>query len=112
MSRATTAEVFAALGDPNRQHLMESLARRGHGASATALASSLPVTRQSVDKHLRVLQRAGLVGATRQGREVLYTVRREGLDRSAAWLTDLAERWDRRLAAVKSAAEGSGPDRT
>ena len=107
MSTAPVVEVFAALSDPNRQHLLESLAQQGHGASATTLAAALPVTRQAVNKHLRVLQQAGLVGATRRGREVRYAVRREQLDRSAAWLTDLAERWDRRLAGIKAVAEST-----
>ena len=101
------SEVFAALSDPNRRHLLESLSEHGYGASPTTLATALPVTRQAVNKHLRVLQRAGLVGAIRHGREVRYLVRREQLDHSAAWLTELAERWDRRLSAIKVAAEST-----
>jgi len=104
----SVTEVFAALGDPTRQHLLELLAERGR-ASATTLAGPLGVTRQAVNKHLAVLERAGLVGSVRQGREVLYAVRRIELDRSAAWLLERAERWDRRLAALKAAAEGSPP---
>jgi DNA-binding transcriptional ArsR family regulator len=105
VSQAPLVEVFAALGDPNRQRLLELLAARGR-ASATSLASAVAVTRQAVDKHLRVLERAGLVSSTRAGREVLYAVRRDELDRSAAWLSEVSANWDRRLAAVKAAAEG------
>lgn len=109
MSTATgqrpVAEVFAALGDPHRQDLLETLAAHARGASATTLAATRPVSRQAVDKHLRVLQRAGLVEATRSGRQVLYAVRQEELARSAAWLTALAARWDQRLAVIKTAAE-------
>jgi DNA-binding transcriptional ArsR family regulator len=97
-------DVFAALGDPNRHRLVELLARRGQ-ASATTLAGSLDVTRQAVDKHLRVLGRAGIVASQRQGREVLYAVRREELDRSGAWLAGIADAWDRRLESVKRRAE-------
>ena len=64
------------------------------------------MSRQAVTKHLTVLERAGLVRSGREGREVLYAVQRIQLDRSAAWLLERAERWDRRLAGLKSAAEG------
>lgn len=107
MSQAPTAEVFAALGDSNRQRLLLYLAGRG-SASATTLARPLSVTRQAVDKHLRVLLRAGLVEPTRTGREVLYTLRTSELQRSAEWLTDVADAWDRRLAGVKAIAEAAG----
>ncbi len=104
MSAPAVAEVFAALGDPVRQRLVETLADGG-AASATVLAAPLDVSRQAVDKHLRVLDRAGLVGQQRHGREVLWSVRRIELDRSAAWLADVAAQWDRRLLAVKQLAE-------
>ena len=110
MSQASVAEVFAALGDPNRQRLLELIADRGR-ATATTLAAPVAVTRQAVDKHLRVLERAGLVAATREGREVLYSVRRDELDRTAAWLTQLGATWDRRLAAIKELAEAGEPPR-
>lgn len=107
MSATSTAPVFAALGDPHRQQLLMMLVHGGQ-ASASALAPSLEVTRQAVDRHLRVLARAGLIEPKRSGREVLYSVRRVELDRSAAWLRDLADGWDRRLSAIKAAAEGVG----
>ncbi|NUT55818.1 MAG: winged helix-turn-helix transcriptional regulator, partial [Thermoleophilia bacterium] len=47
------SEVFDALGDPTRRHIVESLAQGE--ASATQLAAELPVTRQAVAKHLTAL---------------------------------------------------------
>ena len=96
--------VFSALGDPNRQTLLGILAERGP-ASASSLSPQLSVTRQAVNKHLNVLERAGLVESARSGREVLYSVRGDQLDRSAEWLRELGEHWDRRLVEVKAAAE-------
>lgn len=107
---ATTAPVFAALGDANRQRLLMMLVRDGR-ASASSLAPSLDVSRQAVDKHLRVLARAGLIESARAGREVLYSVRSRELDRSAAWLRELATGWDARLASIKDAAEEVRPGR-
>lgn len=98
------AEVFAALGDRHRLGILQDLGMRP--ASATALAADAPVTRQAVVKHLRVLERAGLVTARRRGREVVYDVRRDGLQTPVQWLDDIAATWDRRLNAIKQAAEG------
>lgn len=106
---AQTAVVFAALGDANRQTLLSLLAQRGR-ASASALTPAMSVSRQAINKHLNVLARAGLVESARSGREVLYSVRRDELDRSATWLREVAEQWDRRLAMIKAIAEAPGPD--
>ncbi len=98
-------EVLTALADPTRRRLLDVLAQQGR-ASATTMAGRLPVSRQAVVKHLRVLEEAGLVSGTRVGREVLYRVRPQRLDASARWLSELAATWDRRLGALKRAAEG------
>lgn len=102
--RPDVGAVLVALADPTRRRLLDALADEG-SASATNLAGRLPVTRQAVAKHLRVLSEAGIVAGGRAGREVLYRVRPEPLDASARWLSDLAAAWDRRLEALKRAAE-------
>jgi DNA-binding transcriptional ArsR family regulator len=96
--------VLAAMADPTRRRLLEELAARG-GATATALAGGLPITRQAVVKHLAVLNRAGLVAARRRGREVRYVIRPEGVAATARWMAGLAADWDRRLSAIKRIAE-------
>jgi DNA-binding transcriptional ArsR family regulator len=70
----------------------------------------LPVSRQAVVKHLQVLETAGLVEGVRAGREVLYSARPEPLDASARWLANLSASWDRRLTALKRAAEAATDD--
>lgn len=98
--------VLAALADPTRRRLLDLLAAQGE-ATATALAERLPVTRQAIVKHLAVLDAAGLVVGSRIGREVRYSPRPAGLDATAQWMSALAAEWDRRLAAVKRAAEAA-----
>ena len=70
--------VFAALADPRRRELLELLASTP-GVSAGALAARLPVSRQAVAQHLTVLEESSLVSRRRAGRQVLFTVRPEGL---------------------------------
>ncbi|MHC1559055.1 ArsR/SmtB family transcription factor [Actinomycetospora sp. C-140] len=98
--------VLAALADPTRRRLLDLLS--GHGqATASTLAQHVPVSRQAVVKHLVVLDDAGLVEATKVGREVRYTVRPDSLDATARWMTALAADWDRRLARIRRFAEAA-----
>ena len=103
-------DVFVALADPTRRAVLDLLATRGEG-TATSLAAELPVSRVAVIKHLAVLDRAGLVEARRSGRELLYRVNIERLDRVTRSLSDLAEAWDRRLARIKRLAEAAVRER-
>jgi DNA-binding transcriptional ArsR family regulator len=85
--------VFAALADARRRELLELLAR-GPGASAGGLAAMLRVSRQAVSQHLAVLEEARLVTRRRSGRQVLFTVRPEGLIATAGWLAARAAAWE------------------
>jgi DNA-binding transcriptional ArsR family regulator len=58
----------------------------------------LPVSRQAVAQHLAVLEEACLVTRRREGRQVLFTVRPEGLIVTAGWLTARAAAWEARAA--------------
>jgi DNA-binding transcriptional ArsR family regulator len=92
--------VFSALSDPSRRRLLESLADR-ESASLTELAGQLPVTRQAVSKHLALLGQAGLVAATRVGRETRYTLTPEPLGEAIVWMERLGAAWDERLARLR-----------
>lgn len=75
----TVDSVLAALSDPRRRQLLDLLSEQGE-ATATTLAGRLPISRQAVVKHLVVLDAAGLVSASRLGREVRYAVRTAAVD--------------------------------
>ncbi len=72
------AEVFTALADPTRRHILESL--RKEAKTVGELAESEPVSRPAVSQHLRVLQAARLVSVQPQGNRRLYSIQRDGLD--------------------------------
>ena len=88
-------DVFAALADPTRRHLLEALASRE--SSATELAAGLPVTRQAVAKHLVALREAGLVTPRRSGRETIYRLEGAPLDEAVEWIARVGGEWDARL---------------
>ena len=64
-------DVFRALGDPTRRSLLDELFRED-GQTLGALEGRLPMSRFGVMKHLRVLEKAGLVVTKRRGREKLH----------------------------------------
>jgi uncharacterized protein YndB with AHSA1/START domain/DNA-binding transcriptional ArsR family regulator len=78
-------EVFKALSDPSRRRLLDRLNERS-GQSLTELCGELDMARQSVTKHLAVLEAAMLVATVRRGREKLHYL-------NAAPINEIAERW-------------------
>ncbi|HZQ84926.1 MAG TPA: metalloregulator ArsR/SmtB family transcription factor [Acidimicrobiales bacterium] len=106
MTEAVDA-LFAALADPTRRAVVESLARLG-AASATQLAARFPISRQAVAKHLGLLQEAGLVTGSRHGRELRYELTPAPLNDAMAWMVQVGAGWDRRLAALSRHLEPKG----
>ena len=97
-------DLWEAMADPTRRKLLDLLVARGQ-ATATTLTADMPVSRQAISKHLSVLQRVGLIDAHRQGREVRYEVRERRLAEATGALSQVANRWDLRLRAIKQLAE-------
>jgi DNA-binding transcriptional ArsR family regulator len=99
----TVAEqVFTALADPTRRAILAALAARGP-ATATDLATRLPVTRQAIAKHLALLSDAGLVTPEPgEGRRVRYQLRSAPMQVAQQFLAALARDWDSSLDALKN----------
>lgn len=99
-----SAPVFAALGDDTRLGILARLCRSGP-ASIVGLTAGSGVTRQAVTKHLRVLQDAGLVRASRVGRESHWRLLPGGLDRARADLERISKQWDVALERLRTFVE-------
>ena len=84
-----TVDVFKALADPSRRHLLDRLNAR-NGQSLRELSEGLDMARQSVSKHLAILETANLVTTIRQGREKLHYL-------NAAPINEISERWINRF---------------
>ena len=83
-ARATQADPFEALGDPQRRAILAIL---GDGPRAVGqLADALPVSRPAVSFHLRLLKEAGLVEEKRSGTRRIYRLREAGLEAVARYL--------------------------
>ncbi|MBB3663168.1 MULTISPECIES: ArsR/SmtB family transcription factor [Prauserella salsuginis group] len=98
-------EVFKALADPGRRRLLDSLNAR-NGQALRELCAELEMTRQSVSKHLAVLEEANLVTAVRRGREKLHYLNAEPiLAISDRWIHTYDRRRVEALADLKHALE-------
>ena len=98
------ATVFAALGDSTRLALITRLCDDGP-ASIARLTESCAVTRQAVTKHLRVLERAGIVTATRAGRETQWRLVQRRLEEARRQLEHIDAQWLVALARLRALAE-------
>lgn len=85
--------VFDALGDATRVEIVSRLASKGK-QSTLNLLDGLAMSRQAATRHLTVLESAGLVKQSRQGREIFRELNSNLLDDAAAWLARTAMAWD------------------
>lgn len=91
---------IAALGDPTRRAIFESLARKPKAVGE--IAAELPVSRPAVSQHLRVLKEAGLVTDRADGTRRIYQVRQQGVQAIHGYLDQM---WGQAMAAFQAEAE-------
>jgi ArsR family transcriptional regulator, cadmium/lead-responsive transcriptional repressor len=96
--------LWEAIADPTRRNLLDLLVEHGQ-STATSLTEVMPVSRQAISKHLNLLERVGLIEGHRSGREVHYRVREQRVAQATSELSDVANRWNRRLRIIKQLAE-------
>ena len=91
---------FHALADPSRRAIVRRL-RRGE-CRITDIAQPFPVALNTVSKHVKVLERAGLVRRRVRGREHYIALACEPLREAAGWLETYRAFWEPRLDALET----------
>jgi DNA-binding transcriptional ArsR family regulator len=91
----TLDRTFAALADPTRRAILARLA--SGQASVTELAAPFAMSLPAVSKHLKVLERAGLVARGRRAQWRPAQLQAEPLHEVADWLADYRRFWEERL---------------
>jgi DNA-binding transcriptional ArsR family regulator len=86
------SSTFAALADPTRRAIMARLAEGD--ATVNELAEPFPITLQGVSKHLKVLERAGLIARGRSAQLRPSRLQGEALKQAADWLAEYRRFWD------------------
>lgn len=95
---------FQALADPTRRAVLDLL-RRG-SQPAGRIASTFPVSRPAISKHLRLLRRAHLVREHREGRHRVYELNPEPLRAVDSWIEQYRVFWTTSLNNLKAFVEG------
>lgn len=103
-SLEASAPVFAALGDETRLRLVSRLCEEGP-QSIARLTAGADVTRQAITKHLHVLEGAGLVRGTRDGRESVWELEPRRLVEARRHLDAISRQWDEALERLKDLVE-------
>ena len=93
-------QVYGALADPTRREILGVLAEGE--INVVSLAERFPISLNGVSKHVKVLERAGLVERTVQGREHRLRLNAGPLQEAAAWLEHYRKFWNERLDALES----------
>lgn len=89
------SDVLTAISHPTRRAIIGQLA---HGpARFLDVAKPFDTALNSVTKHLKMLERAGLIERRRQGREVFISFRPEPLRQVAGWVHEYERFWTERL---------------
>jgi DNA-binding transcriptional ArsR family regulator len=83
---------FAALADPTRRAILAQLAKGE--ATVNELAEPFPITLQAVSKHLKVLERAGLIARGRSAQLRPSRLQGEALKEAADWLAGYHGFWE------------------
>jgi DNA-binding transcriptional ArsR family regulator len=74
--------------------------------SIARLTTGTRVTRQGISKHLRVMERAGLVRSSRRGRERIWQLEQRRLEEARRYLAIIAKQWDVALDRLRNFIEG------
>jgi DNA-binding transcriptional ArsR family regulator len=88
-------DVLTAISHPTRRAIIEQLSRGP--ARFLDIAESFDTALNAVTKHLKMLERAGLIERRKQGREVLISFRAEPLREVAGWVHEYERFWNKRL---------------
>lgn len=88
-------DALIALADPTRRAILERLSRGP--ARVTEVAQPLPISLNSVSKHIRMLERAGLVRRRQVGRDHFLSINPRPVKQIADWMLSRQTLWTQRL---------------
>src|SRR3954451_3363999 len=87
--------IFAALADPTRRSILTRLAEGE--ATVNELAEPFPVSGPAISRHLKVLERAGLIARSQEAQWRPSRLQAEPLDEAAEWMQSRKQTWEGRM---------------
>jgi DNA-binding transcriptional ArsR family regulator len=106
----TLDATFAALADPTRRAILARLA--AGDATVTELAAPFAMSQPAVSKHLKVLERAGLISRGRDAQRRPCHLEPTRLKAATAWLEDYREYWEESYERLDALLEKARADRS
>ena len=110
MQPADLSTLFAALADPTRRAIVARLSEGD--APVKDLAEPFDVSGPAITKHLKVLERAGLISRSREGQQRPCRLEPRALAPAADWIEQFREVWEERLDRLDSYLKSIGPTPT
>lgn len=113
MDEDALSRILKAAGDTTRRQILTLLVQEG-ALRVTALAAHFDMSLNSVSKHIKVLEEAGLVTRRTMGREHFIAAELEPLQLTESWFAQLKSIWELRLSALENvlASEENDHERT
>lgn len=100
MNDDALSHILKAVGDVTRRRILTLLVQEG-ASRVTALAAHFDMSLNSVSKHIKVLEEAGLVTRKTLGREHFIAAELEPVREVEAWFAELKSVWEMRLKALE-----------
>jgi len=83
--------VFSALSDPHRRHMVERLARRP--MTVGEVAEGLPISQPAASKHVKILERSGLISRAVRGRVHVLQLTPQAMRTASVWMETQRRYW-------------------
>lgn len=109
-SSATLDSVFSALSDPTRRGILELLARAE--SRVTELARPFAMSLPAVSKHLRILEKAGLIRRQKDGRVHRVSLEAQPMQEASAWIAHYQKFWEGQFDALAEFLENQPNQKT
>ena len=91
-------DVFQAIADPTRRAILSLVAL--HAMTPGAIAENFGSSRQTISKHIQILQECELLNQTQSGREIHYHFNPKKMKEIADWIDPYRKIWEGRLSAI------------
>ena len=95
MSIEARRDVFQAIADPTRRHIISLIAQQP--MSLNAIADKFDISRPAISQQIKFLTECGMVDIRQQGRERLCVARLEPLNEVSEWVEHYRQFWDEKL---------------
>ncbi|MEO8853307.1 MAG: metalloregulator ArsR/SmtB family transcription factor [Ginsengibacter sp.] len=95
MMAQITPDVFQAIGDPNRRHILKLLSKES--LSINSLVENFDISRPAVSKHIKVLCDSGFISIEDIGRERYCSLNKVGFKELQEWINYFDSFWNQKM---------------